>query len=283
MHYSSFTPFCSSIDLSFKCPNCKSENTAERLTITMPNAEEALDDKCYLHTTYQCQCKKCKRFFNIEIFNNINIGYIKIRGVDNIKVKENFHDTYECAKIKYFLAEVQYALEAIRESNDERLQKLIYKMLYVNIITRLEVFLCETISNLIVNKKFPEMSEIFKQNLIKYSKKYIHNDPFSNIANENKDDQVILIKNKLKKLNFHQLTNIKKLYHDVIGIEFPDISSLGNKIKVRHDIIHKDQGTIEYDSVISLIDEVTNFIEDIECQATSCLLKEFQNKLNKSV
>ena len=274
--FTPFTPFCSSLIINFRCPVCKSKNIAKNLIVPNPIVEDARDEKCYLHTIYQYQCKKCKQVFKIEMFNNINEGLVQIKDADNIKITEFFDYTDECGHIHSYLAEVEYALNTIRDSNDERLQKLIYKTLYVNIITRLEVFLCNTISNLILNNKFPEMSEILKRNFIEYFKKDIHNNLLSDIANKDKETQNELIEKTLDKLNFHQLKKIKKLYHEIAGIEFPDTSSLGTKIQIRHDIVHKDQKTIKDDDVISLINEVTNFIEDIELQVSSCLLKELQ-------
>ena len=71
--FTPFTPFCSSLIINFRCPVCKSKNIAKNLIVPNPIVEDARDDKCYLHTIYQYQCKKCKQVFKIEMFNNINL------------------------------------------------------------------------------------------------------------------------------------------------------------------------------------------------------------------
>ncbi len=64
-----------------------------------------------------------------------------------------------------------------------------------------------------------------------------------------------------------------RLYGNVLHLKFPDIDSLNRAVEMRHDLVHRNGKTrdgevipIDKDQVLSLVDEVEEFVGHIDCK-----------------
>ena len=89
------------------------------------------------------------------------------------------------------------------------------------------------------------------------------------------------VKGELRGLMYHNLSKIKPIFKDSMGIDFGEIEELCKAVLVRHDIVHRNGKTkdgkdiiITKEDIEKLASQVNNFIYNIESQLPYSLSNE---------
>ncbi|MCR4811647.1 MAG: hypothetical protein K5867_03505 [Bacteroidales bacterium] len=150
-----------------------------------------------------------------------------------------------------------------------------YRLLYANIISKLEVFLCDTMVSYVLS------CEAHKQKFVQNYKPLAEQKfPMKSIyAKYNSLDK--LIKDALTSIVYHDLDLVRKLYKNVAEIDLPPTKKIEDAMAIRHDIIHRNGKdkvgnirTISKDDVESLSDNVLDFIYEVDTMVQSSIFKE---------
>lgn len=144
----------------------------------------------------------------------------------------------------------------------------LYRLLYWAVIISLETYLYEALRFKVLGTEDDKI-KIFVERFEDFSKKkIIYKDIFSEY------EQIWeTVNQKLNELLYHNLPKIKGIYEDTFNIDFPNIWSLMNAIKKRHDIFHRNWKDVSWNfidvnsvDIENLISEVKEFVDQIEQQ-----------------
>lgn len=267
-----FNPFVEGIILRFKCPKCGCDN--QTATIIPPQPDWAADSHVKSERSdYEiCVCGKCESEFDITVFNGIYGGYAEIEDVEEIEGEEIFaedmmDDTFFNAEdFKVTLNETKHTLAEIAPLSADT-KKQLFQLLYANLISKLEAYLCDTIINYVSN------DEAAKQRfLCTYEPLAEQNFPMKSVIAKYKGLNTIII-NALKAIVYHNLGLVAKIYKNTAKVDFPSDSLIEKAISIRHDIVHrngKDKDgnptVISEDNVKELAEHVDDFIQNINNQ-----------------
>jgi len=132
------------------------------------------------------------------------------------------------------------------------------RLLYVNVITCLEVYLCDTFMNRVLTddelkKRLVHKSPEFKKDKITVSTIYEY---FAAL-----DDK---LREYLFKTLWHNLPRVRAFYRNVLEMDFPDISTLQLAIEHRHDIVHRNGRTKDGNETIFKTQDVENLLREVE-------------------
>lgn len=134
-----------------------------------------------------------------------------------------------------------------------------FRLLYVNAITAMETYLSDAFINSVVPepalmRRFVENSPEFKAEKISLSQIF-----------KAADEIEAQVKSHLADVVWHNLSRVKPMYRDVLGVGFPDdIGDLMRAILKRHDIVHRNGKTKTGDEIPVTKEDVTTLIEEIE-------------------
>lgn len=267
-----FNPFVEGIILRFKCPSCGYEN--QTATIVPPQPDWIADSHAKSERSdYDIyECGECKEEFDITIFNGIYGGYAEIEGVDDIEGEEIYaedidDDTYFNAEdFKLTLNETKQTLAEIAPLSAETKKQLL-QLLYANLISNLEAFLCDTIISYVSN------DEAAKQRfLCTYEPLAEQKFPMKSLIAKYKGLNSIIV-NALKAIVYHNLDLVSKIYKNTAKVDFPSDPLIEKAIIIRHDIVHrngKDKDgnptVIIEDNVKELAEHIDDFIQKINDQ-----------------
>jgi hypothetical protein len=111
-------------------------------------------------------------------------------------------------------------------------KKCLHRLLYINVITALECYLSDFFMARIKEDKgllrrLVETTSTFKEQKLTVSAVFQTMDAIEKRAN-----------NYLTSLVWHRLEQVKKLYTNVLGIKFPDVSVLDRAVGVRNNLVH---------------------------------------------
>lgn len=145
-------------------------------------------------------------------------------------------------------------------------QEHIYRLMYANLITVMETYLCDAFINTVISdqsylRRLVETTQEFKDRKISLS------DIFKEAEKIEEN-----VKKYLIELVWHRLDKINHLYSNTLGIKFPsDLKNLFKAINKRHDIVHRNgknnegkEISISKEDVISLLHEVKTFVDELE-------------------
>jgi hypothetical protein len=168
---------------------------------------------------------------------------------------------------------VERLLEAHIEAAD---WQCFLRLLYVNIVTALETYLSDNFISSVAGepdllRKFVESNPDFKTQKIAVS------DVYKTI-----EELKQKVSTYLFRLVWHRLAQIKPMFRDTLGVDFPnDITSLCKAVEVRHDLVHRsgrrEDGTEHVLSAVDikkLIGAANAFVAWIECQQQEAGLSE---------
>lgn len=139
------------------------------------------------------------------------------------------------------------------------------RLLYVNAITCLEVYLCDTVLRKVLGdeghkKRLVEALPEFAEANMRVS------DIYKRLQNLDKE-----LRGRLLSMLWHNLERVKRLYERVFEIEWPEASRLSEAIRNRHDIVHRNGKTkegeevlLDKDKVEQLLTLIREFIHSIE-------------------
>ena len=161
------------------------------------------------------------------------------------------------------LVQIEDTAKRRRAKND---QPLIYRLLYVNVITALETYLGDAFAKLIFSRR--DLLERFVHNSTHFrGQKISLSDIFKRLPTIEGD-----IKSLLGKTVWHRLKVAETLYSQAFGIDLPKPSATITKgISDRHDIVHRNgkspdgvMGSWDMAQILVLKDDVAQYATKVE-------------------
>jgi len=264
-----------SISISFNCDNCGERINEEIYDIPFPNL---LSDKdTYTGTLEQSYpdivCPKCNKDFNCivqasnsggefylnDLDENADVNFSCDEIIDDYYINTTYYDTFNNQIYNLQLMIKNLPTDPIQSD-------ILLKMIFVNLITTMETYLSDAYITTVLNsdiylKKYVE--NFYKDIKIDFCKIF---DIFSTL----KDN----VKNKLSKVLYHRITtDVEPMYKKVLNINFKNSKHIQGLVKTRHWLVHRN-GKDDNDNpivltqqiVLSAIDDITSFIQDIDSQ-----------------
>ena len=182
----------------------------------------------------------------------------------------DFEEQYEAIITnKFTYKSCQSAVKSITQLNDielenQVLQQILRRQLYVASISALETFLSETFINLTNDnqdyfKNFIKTYPKFKESRFRLNEIYMEYDKLQETA-----------KKEMLEIIYHNLAKGKNLYTSTFKIRFPDITELSKAVNIRHDLVHRNGKTkdgadvvIQKETITELLAKVSDFVESI--------------------
>ena len=174
---------------------------------------------------------------------------------------QNIDDPYTALMMT--LVQIEETAKRRRAKND---QPLIYRLLYVNVITALETYLGDAFAKLVFSRRdllerFVHHSTHFREQKISLS------DIFKRLPTIEAD-----VRSLLGKTIWHRLKVAEALYSQAFGINLPKPSANITKgISDRHDIVHRNgkstdgiMGSWDVTQIIAFKDEVAEYATQVE-------------------
>ena len=171
---------------------------------------------------------------------------------------------YDKLLFKETHSDTEKAIEAIEDLPQE-IKDNLYRLLYANIISKLEAFLCDTIVNYVLScethkRRFVQNYEPLATQKIQMSAIYAKYECLDTI-----------IRGALTRIVYHNIELVRKLYKKVVDIELPNTELVEDAITIRHDIVHRNgkdkEGnfhTVTRIDVEILSDHVLDFIYEVD-------------------
>jgi len=276
-----FSPIADFVVLKFKCPNCGEYNETEALSVPIPDySAETHHDSCSSEF-YEQECPECGQGFEITLNNGIYGGDGEISDIDEdegVEVEEDYNEDFfdedfdKEYKTVFFDEHVQETVDILDkiEHLDENSKKLLYRILYANIISSMEAYLSDRLIQKVLSseenkRKFVENFKDFENIKISIADIY-----------KNTENIELRIKKTLREIIYHHLPRVKNIYKSTLDIDLGNISELMECISIRHDIVHrngKDKDgnlqNINKEDIVRLASIVSDFIRNIESQFVS--------------
>jgi len=286
MGYTEFSPFGNkAVIVKFDCDECENRVKSDEIGIPSPNyaAEKASDS--HNENEGYAVCEKCDKNFDVYVYAGYADGYVEVNDVDDdsIHVQEiddDLEEYYYEEQIEAILSSAYYdfyfieEIGKLKELNDidlekEELQETLRRQIFSGAITCLEDYLSTTLIQQVLNDK---------ENFKKFVKTFrdIKNRKFNLSEIYDKLDSIRdIVKKELVDVIYHDLPKVKGMYHDTLGVDFPDIGDLMSAIKTRHDMVHRngknkegEKIEITKELVVYVIEKVELFVKDIDEKIT---------------
>lgn len=190
-----------------------------------------------------------------RVLDVIDMEFDKNMQLSNDEIYETFQNNIEHIKM----------LNLLGLEEDENLKKYIKYMLYSNVITTLETYLCDRFVFLVQSnnkhlRNFVQSFHGFKNQKFSINEIFIEYDEIKNKSN-----------NAMKDVLYHDLPKVSGMYRDTFGIKFPEFSKVYKSINIRHDLVHRngktkegDFHTIDKDLIIQVIENCMDFVNLLE-------------------
>ncbi|CAI0697965.1 Uncharacterized protein conserved in bacteria [Serratia liquefaciens] len=154
---------------------------------------------------------------------------------------------------------------------DSILQMQMTYMLYANIITSLETYLCDRFISLTHGSR--ENLRSFVENFEDYNKeKFSLSELF--IKHEKIESKAI---ESMKSVLYHDLPKVSGMYRDTFGIRFPIFSDVYKSVLIRHDLVHRAGKTkdgnfheLNSESVKEVVKKCSDLVEELEKELKDC-------------
>ena len=263
-----YNPLCESVSVTYECPHCGHTNK-DTFSVPEPDLTAETHHDSINQDYSDAICEKCEQEYNVIMTNGYYGGYGEIEEVDSIiEVDENIpgedDEYFDKLLFKETHSDTEKTIEAIEELPQE-IKDNLYRLLYANIISKMEAFLCDTIVNYVLSceahkRRFVQKYEPLATQKFQMSAIYA--------KYENLDK---IIKGALTSIVYHDIELVKKLYKNVVDIELPYTKAIEDAIQIRHDIVHrngKDKDgnihTVTRVDVEILSDHVKDFIYEVD-------------------
>lgn len=183
--------------------------------------------------------------------------------VDDIATITEFYRNYSGA-----ISDIEKLLE---ENVDSSVECCFYRLIYVNVITAMETYLSNAFINSVVPnpelmRRFVESTPEFKSEKISLSDVY-----------KAAEEIELRAKSHLADVVWHNLSRVKPMYKDVLGVEFDvELGDLFRAVLIRHDIVHRNGKTKSGEEILITKEDVKVLISMVEA-----FIKEVDEKLSK--
>jgi hypothetical protein len=232
--------------------------------------DESKDGFLYQHIVYFHDGPKkiLKKIIGLNSDNQVWLdSYEEDDDVDDYYDYEEQFDAIIANKHYYdsFQKEVRN-LEKLNNTalENEELENILKKQLYVSAIGILETFLSETFIN--QTDEQPEYFKKFVETFPDFSKqKFQLNEIFTHYEKLKKT-----ARKEMLEVIYHNLDKVQNMYVATFNIKFPDIAELSKLIVTRHDLVHRNGKTkeeeevkIDKEIITELLEKISNFVEEI--------------------
>ena len=263
-----YNPLCESVSVTYECPHCGHTNK-DTFSVPEPDLTAETHHDSINQDYSEAICEKCEQEYNVIMTNGYYGGYGEIEEVDSIiEVDENIpgedDEYFDKLLFKETHSDTEKTIEAIEEL-PQKIKDNLYRLLYANIISKMEAFLCDTIVNYVLSceahkRRFVQKYEPLATQKFQMSAIYA--------KYENLDK---IIKGALTSIVYHDIELVKKLYKNVVDIELPYTKAIEDAIQIRHDIVHRNgkdkDGNIHNVTRVDveiLSDHVKDFIYEVD-------------------
>lgn len=263
-----YNPLCESLTITYECPHCGHVNK-DTFSVPAPNLLAETHHDSINHDISDAICEECEQEYNIILTNGFYGGCGEIEDVDSvISVQENVpvedDEYYDKLLFKETHSDTKKAIEAVEKLSQE-IKENLYRLLYANIISKLETFLCGTIVNYVLScethkRRFVQNYEPLATQKFQMSAIYAKYESLD-----------IIIRGALTSIVYHNIEHVRKLFKKVADIELPNTKIVEEAITIRHDIIHRNgkdkEGnlhTITRKDVEMLSDHLLDFIYEVD-------------------
>lgn len=263
-----YNPLASYVTITWVCPNCKKQNIT-RIAPPQPDFSAETDHDSQSQDDFDVECQNCNHQINVTMCTGIwsSWGEIDIDGANLISVDDFIEpddDYYDNVKFEDSHNDTLEILEAIKDLSPEHQNKLCM-LLYANVITKMETFLCDTLAQYVMSdkkykKRFVSTYEPLKNGKLTYSEIYEKYDSLDDI-----------IKEKLAEIIYHRMEQVSNIYKNVIGIDINPSGKIYRAIQNRHNIVHRNgkdkEGNllnISKEEVKELSEYMVDYINDIK-------------------
>ncbi len=159
------------------------------------------------------------------------------------------------------------ALSTLPLPKENSLDTYMVYILYANVITALETYLCDRFISVVQGDKthlrsFVEEFHDFQDSKLSISEIFHKMDTIEERATD-----------AMKGVLYHNLPKVNGIYSSTLGIKFPKFSDIYKSVMVRHDLVHRSGKNkngqyheIESSDVANLIKEVIEFVDLIELE-----------------
>ena len=265
-------------DLIYSSANIGKQNFIEYFSSKMEDIKECIiliDD---LHASLDEKSKN--EFFRILLKLNENNQIILTSTRDPniesdlinlIKLDEEQYEPLEPFKVfEYSLSEIEDMLETASFIDDYYYKKF-HLMLYANIITTMETYFCDAITQCVL-KDDALIRKVLKFSPALEKKKVPYHIAYSELNNIQK-----FIKQHLnERIIYHRLNDVAVLLKNIFNIDIPNTSKIKRAIHNRHIIVHRN-GKMNNDitinltkkDVLELSEDVKTFVEKIHLDITN--------------
>lgn len=263
-----YNPTASIIEVVFRCPKCNKVCTA-KLGVPAPDfTAETHHDSINIQYD-ECYCENCDSTYNVELSTGFYGGICEIFDIDSVldykEIYDNEDYTYNRELFDECYGEIAKLLDTI-EPLDNQSKEVLYRLLYANIITRMETFLADTLKSYVLSSE--KNIRFFTENYKPFQKELV---PLSDI-HKRVDNQPSCVRQVLDSLMYHDLPKIKQIYK-VLNVDIGDIGDLAKAVIIRHDIVHRNgkdkdgnQRLITREMIEELSSKVAYLIYDISNQ-----------------
>ncbi|WP_199480997.1 HEPN domain-containing protein [Vibrio owensii] len=182
--------------------------------------------------------------------------------------EEKKHDSYNA--ISDFEVTINQLSEMLELDLTSPYENVLFKMIYVNVITSLEAFLQDFFTFQLT------YDEVYLRRFVETTPDFKH-DKFS-LSEVFKQHETIneRVQFYLSELLWHNLPKVSNMYKSTLDIDFPDsIGTLIKAVRKRHDLVHRagkdkngDLVSITEAEVKQLIDNVSKFVKNLNSQQT---------------
>lgn len=263
-----YNPTASIIEIVFRCPKCNKVCTA-KLGVPAPDfTAETHHDSINIQYD-ECYCENCDSTYNVELSTGFYGGICEIFDIDSVldykEIYDNEDYTYNRELFDECYDEIAKLLDTI-EPLDNQSKEVLYRLLYANIITRMETFLADTLKSYVLSSE--KNIRFFTENYKPFQKELV---PLSDI-HKRVDNQPSCVRQVLDSLMYHDLPKIKQIYK-VLNVDIGDIGDLAKAVIIRHDIVHRNgkdkdgnQRLITREMIEELSSKVAYLIYDVSNQ-----------------
>lgn len=263
LHIDINNPFCDFITITYICKNCNKYSVNEINNIKPFSTFESFNDS-YNNDVIKIECTNCDYMYDVILTVGITGGYLEINDLteeslinideSSIFLNTDFYSTFESQ-----IEDIDTLLKEIKSKD-----KLLLKLLYINLITILETYLSDAFINTILSYD-------------KYLEKFYQKFNFKNKSIETKRlynfDRKKYAQFEMLEIIYHNIHIVSNLYSNILGINFKDSSKIKKAIQKRHDLVHrngKDRNgndiIIEKDDIEEIKNEIKKLVYHIDEQ-----------------
>lgn len=217
-----FNPAADGVRLSFKC-SCGEVQRTDFISIPSPDFGAEKDSDSDVYNDDQHECSHCHKVYEITIRSSVSGGDGEIHELDDVdilrvwedwKEEESYYDNLfdEIKEDRKYITLFHERMESVEglitavEVLSEKDKRILYPMLYVNIIASMEAYLADTFIRSVLEseenkRKFVETFKDFEKEQISFQRIY-----------EKMDGMDKFISQTLRDVIYHNLWKVKGIY-----------------------------------------------------------------------